>query len=304
MQQGVVIEDVNASTDEEVQGSQFVWIPVGKFIKDDGTESNEIILGRYTFDETNGTPHLEQAAYTNDNPKNYENEVSILDTEGNEHIEISEYRQGVESDGTDGENATAYELGKWVDSARINEGYYIGRYEASYATGATNEDTMSDYSKCKAASKVSKTYTDSSMKYVLGTLWNNINQIAASKVAINTYKDSSSVKSDLMNGYAWDTAIVYIQEAGNDNYANLTHNNNIGNTGNMEDEVCKINDMSCNMEEWTTEYSDKRMGMMPNYHNYPCVSRGYYYTAFRIIGRLASVDASYRDVGFRICIYM
>ena len=36
VQQGIVIEDVNASIDEAVQGSQFVWIPVGKFIKDDG----------------------------------------------------------------------------------------------------------------------------------------------------------------------------------------------------------------------------------------------------------------------------
>lgn len=31
VQQGIVIEDVNASTDPAVQGSQFVWIPVGSF---------------------------------------------------------------------------------------------------------------------------------------------------------------------------------------------------------------------------------------------------------------------------------
>ncbi len=303
VQQGVVIEDVNASTDTAVQGSQFVWIPVGKFIKDDGTESNEIILGRYTFDETNGTLHLEQAAYTNDNPTNYENEVSILDTEGNEHIEISEYRQGLVSDGLDGENATAYELGKWVDSARINGGYYIGKYEASYASGATNEDTVGDYSKCKAASKVSETYSDSSMQYNTGTLWNFITQINASKVAINTYKDSSSVKSDLMNSYAWDTAIVYIQEAGNDNYANLPTDGKFINTGLGTDEVCKINDLAFNCSEWITEYSDKELGMMPNRHNYPTVWRGEYYTAFRVIGYMTT-DGAVRNISFRLCLYM
>ena len=37
VQQGIVIEDVSASTAAAVQGSQFVWIPVGVFIKDGGT---------------------------------------------------------------------------------------------------------------------------------------------------------------------------------------------------------------------------------------------------------------------------
>ena len=55
VQQGIVIEDVSASTDTAVQGSQYVWIPVGTFTKDDGTTSNEIKLGRYTFSRTDGT---------------------------------------------------------------------------------------------------------------------------------------------------------------------------------------------------------------------------------------------------------
>ena len=63
------------------------------------------------------------------------------------------------------------------------------------------------------------------MSYTPGTLWNFITQLNASKVALNTYEDSSNgIKSDLMNSYAWDTAIVYIQEAGNTNYANKIGN--------------------------------------------------------------------------------
>ena len=61
VQQGIVIEDVNASTDTAVQGSQYVWIPVGTFTKDDGSSSGEIKLGRYTFD-VSGNPELVQDA--------------------------------------------------------------------------------------------------------------------------------------------------------------------------------------------------------------------------------------------------
>ena len=48
VQQGIVIEDA-FSEDENVRGSQYVWIPVGKFRKDNGELSNEIVLGRYGF---------------------------------------------------------------------------------------------------------------------------------------------------------------------------------------------------------------------------------------------------------------
>ena len=297
VQQGIVIEDA-FSEDENVRGSQYVWIPVGKFIKDDGTESNEIVLGRYTFNTSNGTPTLQQAAYTNDNPTNYTQSVVIEDEYRYEYYELSTYREGIASSGTDGLNATAYELDKWIDSVKENGGYYIGRYEASYASGSST----SDY---KAASKESTDFSEDSMSYSSGTLWNNITELDASKVAINTYKDSNNgVRSDLMNSYAWDTAIVYIQEAGNTNYANKTSvNSSLANTGKNKDEVCKINDMASNCIEWTTEYSSDANG----YHAYPCVDRGgsyiysNYFTAFR-----NDVYATYSDYGisFRLSLYL
>ena len=109
------------------------------------------------------------------------------------------------------------------------------------------------------------------MTYSAGTLWNYITQLDASKVAINTYEESTSVKSDLMNSYAWDTAIVYIQEAGNSNYANQTSkNSSLANTGENGDEVCKINDMSSNVVELTTEYSTITDSSIA----YPCIVRG------------------------------
>mgnify|MGYP005784947561 CR=1 FL=1 len=271
VQQGIVIEDVNASGDEKVQGSQFVWIPVGTFIKDDKSTSNEIILGRYTFGDeaTNGEPHLVQAAYTEENPENFKKHGET-ETINPYYTELSDYRVGVPSTGIGvGENATAKDLAGFVNSVRTNGGYYIARYEASFASGTS----MDDY---KAASKESEGYSEASMSYTEGTLWNFINQVDASKVAINTYSESSSVKSDLMNSYAWDTAIVYIQEATGKDYANQdgpSINNQLTDTGTKQDEVCKINDMASNVYEWTTEYTSNTVTSSA----FPCTNRGGYY---------------------------
>ena len=50
-------------------------------------------------------------------------------------------------------------------------------------------------------------------------VWNYITQNKAADIARNMY--SANVTSDLVNSYAWDTAIVYIEKCGtNANYAN------------------------------------------------------------------------------------
>lgn len=283
-----------------MQGSQFVWIPVGKFIKDNGEESNEIILGRYTFtNDAQGTPTLQQAAYTDEQPENYKEEKVIA----NYYNEYSgTHREGIASSGLDGINATAYNLEEWVGSVKTNGGYYIGRYEASYASGTQIENY-------KAATKVSKgfrTEEDGSMEYTQGTLWNYITQLEASKVAINTYKESNYVKSDLINSYAWDTAIVYIQECGHINYANkkaIDINNELTNTGTKQDEVCKINDMASNMAELSTEYSSNSNDTTA----YHCSNRGgFYYSDTACTARRYSGTSIYSDwgLGFRLCLYL
>lgn len=266
VQQGIVIEDVSASRDTAVQGSQFVWIPVGVFIKDGGTPSNEIILGRYTFATSSpGTPTLQQAAYTKNEDGSYTDNYTTPKVIEGYYSELATYRVGTAIGGLYDLNATAYNLGDWIDSVKENGGYYIGRYEASFASGTS----VDNY---KAATKVSTGYANT-MSYSQGRLWNNISQLVASKVAINTYADSTSVKSDLMNSYAWDTAIVFIQECGHTNYANQdgqSINSNLTDTGTGQDEVCKINDMASNILEWTTEYSS--FTFISNAH--PCTHRG------------------------------
>ena len=288
VQQGIVIEDVNASTDTAVQGSLYVWIPVGTFTKDDGSSSAEIKLGRYTFDIFTGEPTLQQSA------ENYTQSVVI----SSYYTELTTYRKGVASPGKDGLNATAKDLKGFIDSVDTNGGYYIGRYEASYASGSSTANY-------KAASKVSDGYSEDSMSYNAGTLWNYITQLDASKVAINTYAESSSVKSDLINSYAWDTAIVYIQEATGLNYANQkSKNSSLADTGKNSDVVCKINDMASNVREWTTEYSsDTYSGSA-----YPCTIRGgTYSSSSNYMANRLTFTATYSDLsnfGFRLSLYL
>ncbi len=159
----------------------------------------------------------------------------------------------IASDGKDGLNAIAKDLAGFVTSVKINGGYYLARYEASYGSG----NSVADY---KPQSKVSKaTRNSSSTTLTKGMLWTYLTQIDAAKISRNMYQNDSSVsvESDLVNSYAYDTAIVFIQEMGNANYANKTSINtgSEANTGTIGDKVCNIHDLASNCFEWSTEYS-------------------------------------------------
>ena len=195
-----------------------------------------------------GTPILKQDA------ANYTQEVII----SSYWKELATSRVGEvdSSNHLNDTNTTALNLKGFVDSVKANGGYYIARYEASYGTDG------------KANSKVSNTY-GYSMPNKEGQLWNCITQIDAATASRNLY---NTVNSDLINSYAWDTAIVYIQNfSGDTDYSRQTSlNKSLANTGVNNDEKCKINDMSSNIREWTTEYCTN----VPSSNPTPCTSRG------------------------------
>ena len=294
--EGIVIEDNDII--EGVgnnRGNQYVWIPVGNGIKkSDGTTVN-ITLGRYTFANgtsdkdtkgnvlAKGTPTLKQDA------ENYTQEVEITYSE-DKYKELATSRIGaVASNRLNDTNTTALNLKGFVDSVKANGGYYIARYEASYGTDG------------KANSKVSNTASYSTPNKE-GQLWNNITQINAATASRNLY---NTVNSDLINSYAWDTAIVYIQNfSGDTDYSKQNSlNKSLANTGVNSDEKCKINDMASNAYEWTTEYCTYSFSS----NAYPCTYRGggcsgsSYYTDDRN-GDLAT--GSYNDISFRCALYM
>ena len=274
VEKGIVIEDDN--------GNQFVWIPVSninhdgsnKIVRDNG-EKVEITLGRYSFDSTTGKEEKGQ----------YGSEYTTVTT-------VESYFQ---------ELSLAKDLGHFIDSVEENRGYYIGRYEASFASGSEfgvgNSTTY-----YKPASKKSTANSRDSMKYVQGRLWNFITRDNALKVSQQMYYGNSYVESDLVNSYMWDTAIVYIQAMGNSNYAyTVSPGSGLMNTGERGDERCKIMDMAGNIQEWSTEYSTSSVH---------CVQRGGEFTnsnSFAATRESANraTSSSYGDrQGFRVGLYI
>ena len=153
-------------------------------------------------------------------------------------------------------NIVAKDIEKFKTSVMQNGGYYIGRYEGRTKTERTGK-TDNDNELEKATVKPND--------YV----YNFVTQPQAAKLSQEMYKeDNNSFTSDLVNSYAWDTAVVFLQEF--DNRSNktkpyssqnsLNSGNNLAKKGtndlieeNLQDKICNIWDMASNTYEWSTE---------------------------------------------------
>ena len=286
VEEGIVIEDLDNSRD--TYGSQFVWIPVGTEIKV-STEINtnktiDILLGRYVFNSDGSintslsvTQVLNQLK-TSSSASIYYSEGRINDTTSNIH---------------------AKDIEGFINSVNSNKGYYIARYEAGIK-GTTNSTTSS-----KLADGITSKNSNSAAQIVTKSgvgVWNYINQTNAASVCKNMYSTSDDeITSDLINSYAWDTAIVFIQKCGNNGEDSSKYSKQCGysETGNITttgtsklkyvvnstsiirttkilDSQCKIFDMAGNVWEWTTETCSKsgksgvhRGGVYGNPLSYP-----------------------------------
>ena len=241
VQDGIVIEN---GTD----GNQFVWVPVGT-IKNKNNTTNTITLGRYEFDSNTGALKSNTPVQVA-SVENCTQEVTI----NTNYKELSVFRAGNSATDSTAQNATARNLEEFISTTLANGGYYIARFEAS-----------------GTASKITSKYNQT----VLG----NISQPNAAKVAREMYgevKENNELvyASDLVNSYAWDTAIIFIQtystETDASSYASQNKSTSFANTGKSNDKYCNIFDMSGNAYEWTTEYSAKSVDS----DFCPCVPRG------------------------------
>ena len=276
VQDGIVIEN---GTD----GNQFVWVPVGT-IKNKNNTTNTITLGRYSsFTATNGI-------YTPAQVASVENCTQTVTIGGN-FQELSTSREGNSAEDSTAQNATARNLKEFISTTLSNGGYYIARFEAS-----------------GTASKITSKYNQT----VLG----NITQPNAAKAAREMYgevKENNELvyASDLINSYAWDTAIIFIQtystETDASSYASQNKSTSFANTGINNDKYCNIWDMSGNAYEWTTEYSTRSSLI----YFYSCVYRGgCYYAPNDEAGDYASnrnsafTTGSLSFCGLRLLIYV
>ena len=235
---GIVIED---ATYTNTIGSQFVWIPVGtgeNAIKKANKEKVDIALGRYEFTKT--TSEYSGSSFTEDTTANHN----------------SDYK-----------NAIAKDIEQFKTSVKNNHGYYIGRYEAGVVDYNSSVSTSnSDY-------KINWTgYTGDNIKLVCKKeqqVWNYVTQNKASELSRNMYGSEAKVTSDLINSYAWDTAIVFVQKCGKESnsstysrtwgHSSITEGmpqatgTNILTETSKVDKQCNIFDMAGNCLEWTTE---------------------------------------------------
>ena len=286
---GIVIED---ATYTKTIGSQFVWIPVGtgeNAIKKANKETVEIELGRYDF------------------TKNSDGTITTSEYSG------SNTEDTTASHNSSRENAIAKDIEKFKTSANSNHGYYIGRYEAGVV------DYNSSVSTSNSNNETNWTgYTGDNIKLVCKKeqqVWNYVTQNKASEVSRNMYGSEAKVTSDLINSYAWDTAIVFIQKCGTESNSSTysytvgqsststsapqTTGTNILSATSKVDKQCNIFDMAGNCFEWTTEtHSDSYA---------PCVSRGgnysysNYYTSYRGYSNTSRAESIF---SFRPLLYL
>ena len=246
VQDGIVIKN---GTDE----NQFVWVPVGTINNKSGDSrgtTSTITLGRYEFDSKTG-------ALKSNTP------VQVASVENcTQEVTINTYYKELSTSrisSSSSENTTARDLKTFIETSLANGGYYIARFEAS-----------------GTASKITSKYNQ--------TLLTNITQPNAAKAAREMYgevKENNELvyASDLINSYAWDTAIIFIQTYSTETDASSYASENKGprdgqkNTGLSNDKYCNIWDMSGNAYEWTTEYST----LSRTSYIYPCVCRGGYF---------------------------
>jgi len=240
--------------------NEFVWVPVGEV--SDGTNTYQINLSRYTFN-ANGTP-----------------------TDRGSIVIGAGYQEETLITGLNKGNTIAKDIEKFIENTKSNGGYYIGRYESS--------DSLATKNRTSSSSKTNPIEVKKD-----GFVYNFVTQPQAAELSRNMYTNSN-FESDLINSYAWDTAIVFIQTFGQSNYSNQTRlSSSLSKTGIIGDKQLNINDMAGNTLEWTTETASNS--------SYLSVNRGGYYIynsntpASRL---LYSLSNNSTDVGFRTHLYI
>ena len=160
-------------------------------------------------------------------------------------------------------NTPAKDIEGFKTSVETNGGYYLARYEARTVTKRT------------ASGDPLTQITTKPDEYV----YNYVTQLQAAEQSRNMYT-SEYFESDLINSYAWDTAIIFLQKCDDrvdksKPYSRQTSlNSSLAEKGTngtgTEDVICNVYDMASNCYEWSTETSSDA--------DCPCVYRGGYFS--------------------------
>lgn len=134
-------------------------------------------------------------------------------------------------------------------------GYYVGRYESGVPEGSSfeSEDDMDINGKPVIKNGVQ--------------IWNNISYSNAKTSAEQMYATKSEITSNIMNSYAYDTMLTWIESKGYNvetdskdwgNYSNNSNTNNQVETAGSNNnwKANNIYDIAGNISEWTSEKID------------------------------------------------
>ena len=230
-----------------------------------------INLGRYDFDSSGNVTDFTDTSFTEDTTANHNSSYG---------------------------NTIAKDIEAFKTSVKRNNGYYIGRYEAR------DKDTTT--------ARTSSTSDTNQLVCTPGNyVYNYVTQPQAAERSQKMYAENSNFTSDLVNSYAWDTAITFLQTFDNraeeaktkpysqQNSLNSSFAEKGTNQLETKDVICNVYDMASNTWEWTTEtYSSTSI---------PCVSRGgdYDHSDFYSSTRISSyTTSSYDDSAFRPLLYL
>ncbi len=188
---GLVISDKMGDDDNNSKkGNQFVWIPCSgtsgiEYEKTENAEENYGLARYWKKKSDSDKQYSEKEWYYTTVPSGYENAgqaITDWSDNGGNYVSVTKYG-----------------------------GFYIGRYEAGvprnadfYADseGATyHTNTKKNADAVLSMSPIVQKNTQS---------WNYISQEKAKKVSENMYKESTSVISNLVDSYAWDTTVKWM----------------------------------------------------------------------------------------------
>ncbi len=184
---------------------------------------------------------------------------------------------------------TAESNRQYIDSVNKYKGFYIARFESS--------KDPNDENKAKSI-RGQKPLTEMVYKKMR-------------RMAQNTYKDHSSVSSDIASSYTWDTMCEWLEKSGYNIYDSTSYGNYYNNsegekrvyeTGRNE-KWCTNNiyDLAGNVweittEEWGNVYNKNHCGRGGG-----SINDG---VTYPISCRLAEYDGSYSYIGFRMVLYL
>ena len=192
------------------------------------------------------------------------------------------------------DNVPAKDIEDFITKVNSTGGYYFARYEARTETQRKNkEDVLTQL-------------TVKQNDYV----YNYVTQVQAANLSRNMYADIN-FESDLVNSYAWETTLVFLQECDDREETNNkpysiqnSLNTSLATRGtnnlDIKDKICNIFDMASNCYEWLT--------LTSNESQYPAIDTGGNFKYSNEMTKSKNSGAvegnSHDDISFRPIIYL